>query len=176
MTWGGTRLRPPGCEVGCDCDRSWKYGTSFTQFNKEADGSYTPCNKKYRYRRRAGASGPHTAGVSNLFEVQHVRPILERFAPERTLFTNKTKQDVSLRLTEHLRSVATVADGIALSTGRGYVLAYPAPCRQTQAAPGTGCSLLSEAVPLLVELMGDTYPELEKQGADSAYHQSREAL
>ena len=153
----------PDCEVGCGCDRFLEvWNLVFTQFNKEADGSYTPLQQK---NIDTGAGLERLAlvlqGVSNLFEIDTVRPILEHFAARAGIvYGQDRKKDVSLRvLTEHLRSVAfLVADGIMPSNeGRGYVLR-----RILRRAVRHGrlleldVPLLSEAVPLLVELMGDT--------------------
>jgi len=159
----------PGCEVGCDCDRFLEvWNLVFTQFNKEADGSYTPLQQK---NIDTGAGLERLAlvlqGVSNLFEIDIVKPILDYFAAKAGIvYGEDRKKDVSLRvLTEHLRGVAfLVADGIMPSNeGRGYVLR-----RILRRAVRHGrlleldVPLLSEAVPLLVELMGDAYPELVK--------------
>ena len=147
---------------------SWKYGISFLpSLIRRLTAAIPLCNKKYRYRCRAGASGPLLQGVSNLFEIDIVKPILDYFAAKAGIvYGEDRKKDVSLRvLTEHLRGVAfLVADGIMPSNeGRGYVLR-----RILRRAVRHGrlleldVPLLSEAVPLLVELMGDAYPELVK--------------
>ncbi|RJX27980.1 MAG: alanine--tRNA ligase [Dethiobacter sp.] len=159
----------PDCEVGCDCDRFLEvWNLVFTQFNKEADGSYKPLEQK---NIDTGAGLERLAlvlqGVSNLFEIDTVRPVLEHFASKAGVtYGRDCKKDISLRvLTEHLRGVAfMVADGIMPSNeGRGYVLR-----RILRRAVRHGKLLeleapfLSEAVLLLVELMGDAYPELRK--------------
>jgi len=159
----------PDCEVGCDCDRFLEvWNLVFTQYNKEADGSYTPLVQK---NIDTGAGLERLAlvlqGVSNLFEIDIVRPILEHFAAKAGVVYGRDKEkDVSLRvLTEHLRGVAfMVADGVMPSNeGRGYVLR-----RILRRAVRHGQLLeleapfLNEAIPLLVELMGDAYPELSK--------------
>lgn len=160
------------CSVGCDCDRYLElWNLVFTQFNREEDGSYTPLKQK-NIDTGAGLERLAVAlqGVSSLFEIDIVKPLLDYFA-DRTgiLYGKDEKSDISLRvITEHLRSVAFMtADGIMpANEGRGYVLR-----RILRRAVRHGKLLgvegpfLYEAVPLLVELMGKAYPELERNSA-----------
>lgn len=155
------------CKVGCDCDRFLEvWNLVFTQFNKEADGSYTPLKQK---NIDTGAGLERLAvvlqGVPSLFEIDIIKPILEYFADMAGYkYGSDEKGDVSIRIiTEHMRGVAfMVGDGVMPSNeGRGYVLR-----RILRRAVRHGKLLemeppfLYKAVPLLGELMGDTYPEL----------------
>ncbi len=157
----------PDCAVGCDCDRYLEiWNLVFAQFNKEADGSYTTLKQK---NIDTGAGLERLAvvlqGVSSLFEIDIVQPLLNYFA-SRTghPYGADEKRDLSLRIiTEHLRGVAfMVADGVMPSNeGRGYVLR-----RILRRAVRHGMlqniepPFLYEALPLLNELMGEAYPEL----------------
>ncbi len=157
----------PDCEVGCDCDRFLEiWNLVFTQFNKEADGTYSTLENK---NIDTGAGLERFAmvlqGVSSLFEIDIIRPLLDFFAEKAAVrYGMDEKTDVSLRIiTEHFRGVSfMVGDGVLPSNeGRGYVLR-----RILRRAVRHGkmialeAPFLYEGVPLLAELMGDTYPEL----------------
>jgi len=160
------------CSVGCDCDRYLEvWNLVFTQFNREEGGSYTPLKQK-NIDTGAGLERLAVAlqGVSSLFEIDIVKPLLDYFAHRTGILYGKDENnDISLRvITEHLRSVSFMAaDGIMpANEGRGYVLR-----RILRRAVRHGKLLgvdepfLYEAVPLLVELMGKAYPELERNSA-----------
>ncbi|MEW5921979.1 MAG: alanine--tRNA ligase [Bacillota bacterium] len=160
------------CTVGCDCDRYLEvWNLVFTQFNKEPDGSYTPLKQK-NIDTGAGLERLAVAlqGVSSLFEIDTVRLLLDYFAGEAgALYGEDEKKDVSLRvITDHLRSVTFMtADGIMpANEGRGYVLRriLRRAVRHGKLL-GLEAPFLYKAVPLLVELMGDTYPELVRNSA-----------
>ncbi len=158
----------PDCAVGCECDRFLEvWNLVFTQFNKEADGSYTPLEKK---NIDTGAGLERLAmvmqGVGSLYEIDLMRPLVDYFADLAGIsYGQDEKKDVSLRvLTEHLRGMTfMVADGIIpANEGRGYVLR-----RILRRAMRHGKLLglefpfLSAAVPRVVEIMGEVYPELQ---------------
>ena len=160
----------PNCAVGCDCDRYLEvWNLVFTQFNKEADGSYTPLAKT-NIDTGAGLERLAMAlqGVGSLYEIDLIRPLVDHFASQAgTAYGREETKDISLRvLTEHLRSaVFMAADGIMPSNeGRGYVLR-----RILRRAMRHGklldleLPLLGAAVSLVVEMMGEAYPELEKK-------------
>lgn len=157
----------PNCEVGCDCDRFLEiWNLVFTQFNCTAAGEYVPLAKR---NIDTGAGLERIAvvlqGVTNLFEIDTVRPLLNYFSQATGAEYNKNeKQDVSLRiLTEHLRGISfMVGDGILPSNeGRGYVLR-----RLLRRAVrhgkilGRGEPFLHKAVELVVNEYGTFYPEL----------------
>ena len=106
-------------------------------------------------------------GVSNLFEIDNVKPLLDYFANKADIkYGLEEKVDTALRvITEHMRGITfMVADRILPSNeGRGYVLR-----RLLRRAVRYGKLLemetpfLYRAVPLLIELMGDAYPEIAK--------------
>ena len=107
-------------------------------------------------------------GVNNLFEIDTVRPLLDHFAAKAGISYGKGGQnDVSLRvITEHLRGITfMVADGIMPSNeGRGYVLRriLRRAVRHGKLLQMEG-SFLSDAVSLVVKLMGETYPEISEK-------------
>ncbi len=159
------------CAVGCDCDRYLEvWNLVFTQFNKEEDGSYTPLKQK-NIDTGAGLERLAVAlqGVDSLFEIDIVKPLLDHFASRAGVMYGKDdEKDISLRvITEHLRSVAfMIADGIMpANEGRGYVLRriLRRAVRHGKLL-GVNASFLYKGVPILVELMGEPYPELSRNG------------
>lgn len=160
----------PSCKIGCDCDRYIElWNLVFTQFFKHENGEYTELEQK---NIDTGAGLERLAvvlqDVSTLFEIDIVRPIVDHFATKAGVnYGENPGEDISLRvITEHLRGIVfMVADGILPSNeGRGYVLR-----RILRRAVRHGTLLemkppfLYEAVPIILELMGDAYPELENK-------------
>ncbi|MBT9140104.1 MAG: Alanine--tRNA ligase [Dehalococcoidia bacterium] len=156
----------PNCEVGCDCDRFLEiWNLVFTQFNCTAVGEYVPLSKK-NIDTGAGLERIAIAlqGVTNLFEIDTVRPLLDYFSQVTGTKYHVKNRDVSLRiLTEHLRGISfMVGDGILPGNeGRGYVLR-----RLLRRAVrhgkilGKGEPFLYKAVDLVVNEYGAFYPEL----------------
>lgn len=159
----------PSCAVGCDCDRYLEvWNLVFTQFNKEADGSYTPLDKR-NIDTGAGLERLAMAlqGVGSLYEIDLIKPLVDHFAARAgTTYGREEEKDVSLRvLTEHLRGVVFMAaDGIMpANEGRGYVLRrILRRAMRHGKLLGLESPLLDMAVPLVVEMMGEIYPELQK--------------
>ena len=156
----------PNCEVGCDCDRYLElWNLVFTQYNKEADGSYQPLEKK---NIDTGAGLERLAmvlqGANNLFEIDTVRPLLDHFAAKAGISYGKGGQnDVSLRvITEHLRGITfMVADGIMPSNeGRGYVLRRILRRAQHGKLPADGRILPQRCRFAGRKADGETYPEI----------------
>lgn len=157
----------PNCQVGCDCNRYMEvWNLVFTQYNKDAAGNYKPLQQK---NIDTGMGLERLAvvlqGVSNLFEIDNVKPLVDYFAHNAGIkYGLNEKTDVALRvITEHMRGITfMVADRILPSNeGRGYVLR-----RLLRRAVRYGKLLemeipfLYRAVPLLNELMGNAYPEI----------------
>ncbi|NLJ55810.1 MAG: alanine--tRNA ligase [Firmicutes bacterium] len=160
----------PDCAVGCECDRFLEvWNLVFTQFNKEADGSYTPLEKK---NIDTGAGLERLAmvmqGVGSLYEIDLMRPLVDYFANLAGVsYGQDKKKDVSLRvLTEHLRGMTFMAaDGIMpANEGRGYVLRrILRRAMRHGKLLGLELPFLSAAVPRVVEIMGDVYPALQEK-------------
>ncbi len=160
----------PDCQVGCDCDRFVEiWNLVFTQFNCDAGGNYQPLRQK-NIDTGAGLERMAMAlqNVPTFYEIDIVKPLLEHFVKLTGVrYGENPQEDVSLRiLTEHLRSLTfMVVDGILPSNeGRGYVLR-----RIIRRAVRHGRLLgledlfLYQAVPLVVQVMGDVYPELKER-------------
>ena len=118
----------PGCAPGCDCDRYLEiWNLVFTQFNKQADGSYVPLEKK---NIDTGAGLERLASVlqncESNFETDLIFPIIEAAAKKAGVtYHTDADTDVSLKvIADHTRAVtALISDGVLPSNeGRGYVL------------------------------------------------------
>ena len=157
----------PDCAVGCDCDRYLEiWNLVFTQFSREASGELIELKQK-NIDTGAGLERLAMAlqGVHSLYEIDIVKPVYEHFS--KLAGSSRNNQEVPLRIiTEHSRGITfMVADGVTPSNeGRGYVLR-----RLLRRAVRFGKLLgmegnfITEAVPLIVEIMGSTYPELKER-------------
>lgn len=159
--------KDPGCKIGCDCDRFLEiWNLVFTQFNRMPDGSLEPLEQK---NIDTGAGLERLAmvlqGVSSFFEIDTVRPLVDYISDEALAGTEDNR--LSRRIVaEHLRGITfMIADGVLPSNeGRGYVLR-----RLLRRAIRHGRLLgiddpfLFRAVPLVVSLLGDAYPELKER-------------
>lgn len=158
------------CGVDCDCDRFIEFwNLVFTQFDRQADGSYLPLAKK---NIDTGAGLERIAavmqGVNNLFEVDTVRSVLDKVCEIAGVrYGDDPKTDVAIRVvTDHIRSTTMmVSDGILPSNeGRGYVLR-----RLLRRASRYGRLLgidrlfLNDLTPLVIENSKIAYPELEER-------------
>ena len=118
----------PTCGPGCDCGRFLElWNLVFTQFNQNADGTYTPLKHK---NIDTGAGLERLASViqgkpSN-FETDLIFPIIELACElSHKKYNVDTKTDISLKVVaDHARSLTfMIGDGVLPSNeGRGYVL------------------------------------------------------
>jgi len=119
----------PDCRPGCPrCERFVEiWNLVFIQFHKDEDGRYTPLERKGidtgMGLERAAAL---LQGVGSNFEIDLVRPILDRVAARAGVaYKADPRADVSLRvITDHMRAVTfLIHDGVLPGNeGRGYVL------------------------------------------------------
>ena len=157
----------PECAVGCDCDRYLEiWNLVFTQFSREASGELVELKQK-NIDTGAGLERVAMAlqGVHSLYEIDMVKPLYDHFYG----IADKSRRDqqVPLRIvTEHSRGTTfMIADGVIPSNeGRGYVLR-----RLLRRAVRYGKLLgiegnfLTDAVSLVSETMGETYPQLNER-------------
>ncbi len=157
----------PDCAPGCDCDRYLEYwNLVFMQYDRQEDGSLVPLPKQ---NIDTGMGLERIAavlqGVKSNFETDILRSIMtEAEAVTGAAYGTNEKTDTSLRiLADHSRAVAfLIADGVLPSNeGRGYVLR-----RLLRRAVRHGRLLgvndlfLGRLTNLVIELMGDAYPEI----------------
>ncbi len=157
----------PDCAVGCDCDRYLEiWNLVFTQFSREASGELIELKQK-NIDTGAGLERMAVAlqGVQSLFETDLVKPLYDHFSSLAD--PDRRNQDVPLRIvTEHSRGTTfLIADGVIPSNeGRGYVLR-----RLLRRAVrfgkliGIEGNFMADAVTLVVDSMGSTYPELKER-------------
>lgn len=157
----------PDCAVGCDCDRYLEiWNLVFTQFSREASGELIELEQK-NIDTGAGLERLAMAmqDVSSFYDTDQVRPLFEHF---RNL-AHPAKRDLQVPLriiTEHSRGTTfLVADGVIPSNeGRGYVLR-----RLLRRAVrygrlvGIEDSFMTDGVSMVVEQMGESYPQLRER-------------
>lgn len=160
----------PDCGPGCDCGRFLElWNLVFTQYNKEADGSYTPLQHK---NIDTGLGLERVASVlqekpSN-FETDMIFPIIEYACKvSGKTYNADPKDDISLKvIADHARSVTfMIGDGILPSNeGRGYILR-----RVLRRAIRHGRLLgirkefLVGAADLVIDMYGDHYTDLREK-------------
>lgn len=160
----------PDCGPGCDCGRFLElWNLVFTQYNKEADGSYTPLQHK---NIDTGLGLERVASVlqekpSN-FETDLIFPIIEYACKvSGKTYNADPKDDISLKvIADHARSVTVmIGDGILPSNeGRGYILR-----RVLRRAIRHGRLLgirkefLVGAADLVIDMYGDHYTDLREK-------------
>jgi alanyl-tRNA synthetase len=159
----------PNCGLGCECDRFLElWNLVFMQYNREVDGRMTPLPKPSidtglgLERIAAVVQGVHSNYDTDLF--QPIIAHIEGVASER--YGENDKDDISIRvLADHARASAfLIGDGVLPEKeGRGYVLR-----RIMRRALRHGRKLgiekafFSDVVDLVVDMMGDAYPELQE--------------
>ncbi|RIV18902.1 alanine--tRNA ligase [Alicyclobacillaceae bacterium I2511] len=159
------------CQPGCECDRYLEvWNLVFTQYNKGADGQYTPLPKK---NIDTGMGLERIAsvlqGVPNNFETDLFFPLLRETARLAGVqYGNNPQQDTQLKIiADHLRTVVfAVGDGVLPGNeGRSYIIR-----RLLRRAVRSGRKLglnrpfLHQVAPVVANLMGHDYPEVaEKQ-------------
>lgn len=158
----------PQCKPGCDCDRYIEvWNLVFTQLDKDKDGNYHPLtNKNIDTGMGLERIAAVMQGVANNFEIDIIFPIIkevEHLSGKKYGVNPKT--DMSMKvIADHVRAtVFMVSDGVLPGNeGRGYVLR-----RLLRRAVRHGMLLgikeqfMYKLVDTVVELMGDTYQEVE---------------
>ena len=155
------------CAPGCDCDRFLEYwNLVFMQYNRAEDGTLTPLPRQnidtgMGLERIAGI----LQGVHSNYETDILRSLMS-LAEEITgaSYGHDDKTDTSLRIiADHARAVTfLIADGVIPNNeGRGYVLR-----RLLRRAVrhgrllGVEDAFLTRLIDRVIELMGDSYPEI----------------
>jgi len=157
----------PDCKPGCDCDRFLEiWNLVFTQYNKEADGAYTPLPKK---NIDTGCGLERVASVlqevSNNFETDLFRPIIDATGEiAGVAYGQDSAQNVHFKIiADHLRTVAfAIGDGVLPGNeGRSYIIR-----RLLRRAVRSGRRFgiekpfLYRLAAVVADVMGDDYPEV----------------
>ncbi|MBQ3107037.1 MAG: alanine--tRNA ligase [Firmicutes bacterium] len=158
----------PDCKPGCECDRFMEFWNHvFTQFNRDAEGNYTPLVHK---NIDPGMGLERLAcimqGTDSIYAIDTLRYILDEVVRVSGVEYKEgaVDTDVSIRIiTDHIRSVSfMIADGILPSNeGRGYVLRrlLRRAARHGRVL-GIKGSFLADLSKKVVEISGEAYPEL----------------
>lgn len=157
----------PTCGVGCDCDRYLEvWNHVFSQYNHKPDGTYPPLP---RNNIDTGMSLERLVavaqGVSSNYDIDLFRPLMQELERRTGLrYADKQPHTMAFRvIVDHVRGITfAISDGAMPSNeGRGYVIR-----RVLRRAVRFGKTLgfdqpfLHELVHLVVEQMGEAYPEL----------------
>jgi alanyl-tRNA synthetase len=162
----------PQCGPGCDCDRFLElWNLVFMQYDRDEKGELHPLPSKnidtgLGLERLASV----LQGVLSNFETDTLMPMLKTAADiSGTPFRRAEESDVSLKIVaDHARAVTfLVGDGVLPSNeDRGYILR-----RLIRRAVRHGRLLgiedifLPRMVEVVVETMGDAYPELKQNAS-----------
>ncbi len=162
----------PECAVGCDCDRFLElWNLVFMQFNRDADGGLSPLPKKnidtgMGLERLASVM----QGVPTNFHTDLLLSLIQHMAGLAGVsFGASEKTDVSLRVVaDHSRAASfLINDGVFPSNeDRGYILRRLIR-RAVRHGRGLGVErpFMEEMVDAVVELMGESYPDLRRNRA-----------
>ncbi len=157
----------PDCKPGCDCDRYLEYwNLVFVQYDMDEAGGLTPLPKGsidtgMGLERIAGV----TQGVTNVFETDLFAPLVAKSAelagvePAASPAVTRALRTMA----EHARGAAfLVMDGVLPGNdGRDYVLRRIIRRAVQQAvAIGVEKPFLATLTDVVVDLMGDAYPDL----------------
>jgi alanyl-tRNA synthetase len=160
----------PTCGPDCDCDRFLEFwNLVFTQYNKGADGEYTPLPKK---NIDTGMGLERVAmlvqGVGNNFETDLLRPIINATSNLcGHAFGQDATKDVHFKIiADHVRTVAfAIGDGVLPGNeGRHYIIR-----RLLRRAVRSGRKLglnqpfLHQLTKVVAGIMGDDYPAVREQ-------------
>jgi len=159
----------PNCE---HCDRFLEiWNLVFMQWDRDQAGNRTPLQRKgidtgMGLERITAVVNARRAGV---FETDLFRPLIEHWVKETGRpYGNRPESDVSIRvLADHARgSAMLLADGVTPSNeGRGYVLRRLIRRAMVHARRLGAGVRLSTGVPIVVESLGDVYPEVRNNAA-----------
>ena len=157
----------PDCGPGCECERYLEFwNLVFMEYELHADGKVTPLptqNVDTGLGLERAAS--ILQGVVSVYETDGYRSIMDWIAGESGVGPDESEQATKAHriLADHGRGMTfLVADGVIPSNeGRGYVLRRVIR-RAVQQARAIGLEQLWPLTDVVVEQMGDWYPELRE--------------
>ncbi len=160
----------PECGLGkCDCDRWMEiWNLVFMEYNRDENGKLTPLpNPNIDTGMGLERVASILQDVDSNYEIESMRRYITFLEEKTGISYQKGTEGLPFRvIADHIRScVFLIGDGvIPANDGRNYVLR-----RILRRAVRYGKNLgldkpfLHEMVPLVVELMGDAYPEIKEQ-------------
>ncbi|MDQ3894642.1 MAG: alanine--tRNA ligase, partial [Actinomycetota bacterium] len=157
----------PSCAPGCGCERYLEFwNLVFMEYELHADGSVTPLPKQ---NVDTGMGLERTASVLqdviSVYETDGYRAIMDWIAAESGVAFGESERATKAHriLADHGRGMTFLtADGVAPSNeGRGYVLRRVIR-RSVQQARAIGLEQLWPLTDVVIEHMGDWYPELRE--------------
>jgi alanyl-tRNA synthetase len=162
----------PDCAVGCDCDRYLEvWNHVFSQFNHNEDGSYTPLpGKNIDTGMSLERLTAVVQGVGSNFQIDIFQPIMQAISRlSGHPYEQRRPETMAFNvIADHIRAITfAISDGAMPSNeGRGYVIR-----RLLRRAVRFGKTLgldqpfLYQLVHLVVEQMGEAYPEIKAKQA-----------
>jgi alanyl-tRNA synthetase len=162
----------PDCRPGCDCDRYLElWNLVFMQYHRDEKGDLHPLPSKnidtgLGLERLASVM----QGVANNFETDTLAAVVKAAAGlSAVAYGSSSEKDVSLKIVaDHARAVTfLVGDGVLPSNeDRGYILR-----RLIRRAVrhgrliGIGDVFLPRMAEVVIDIMGETYPDLKQNAA-----------
>ncbi len=162
----------PDCGLDCECDRYLElWNLVFMQYNRDSDGTMTPLPKPSidtglgLERIAAVVQGVYSNYDTDLFQpmIAHIETVASK------KYGENEKDDISMRvIADHTRASAfLIGDGVLPEKeGRGYVLR-----RIMRRALRHGRKLgieeafLADAVNVVIDVMGEPYPDLKEHSS-----------
>ena len=160
------------CAPGCDCDRYLEFwNLVFMEFDLSDDGRLTPLPRQNIDTGLGVERGAAILqGVHSVYETDGFAPSWtgSRARPERSYGESDDATKAHRVLADHGRAMTFLAsDGVAPSNeGRGYVMRrIVRRAVQHGARIGLEAPFLSRLADVVVDVMGDSYPELAENRA-----------
>ena len=161
----------PTCGVGCDCDRFMEiWNLVFMQYNRKADGSLEPLPARVidtgmGFERLCMA----LQGKTSNYDTDVFQPMLKAIAAmSGTEYGKDKQQDIAMRvIADHIRTIAfSITDGQLPSNAKaGYVIRriLRRAVRYGYTFLGQKQAFMYKLLPVLIDNMGEAYPELVAQ-------------
>lgn len=169
--FGDKGCKNPHCDITCDCGRFVEiWNIVFESYNRQEDGTFKPLphnniDTGMGLERLCMA----VQGAKNVFETDLFTPLTARAKKDLHIAGNSKEEIAALRIiSDHARSSSfLIAEGILPSNeGRGYILRRLIR-RAARYAKLMGSSkpYLYTLVPVVQEIFGGLYPEIDKNAA-----------
>lgn len=165
----------PDCGVGCSCERYLEFWNMvFPQFNQQKDGSRLPLeNRGIDTGMGLERLGTIIQGVGSPYETNEIAVIVEAVCQAlKVKYKDSRVTTMSVNvIADHMRTLTfTLTEGIIPSNeGRGYVLRkiLRRALRHSKKL-GMDKPFMNELVDVVVQVMGDTYPEIKENSKQVA--------